>query len=97
MKNRKHASLLAVLLLFAFLLSGCGSAKSEEQSYAYDSAAPAEAPATMMEMGEVEMDRDYGADGIAASGGAVSNTASASAGTEGMQSEKIIYSAQAEV
>ena len=97
MKNRKHASLLAVLLLFAFLLSGCGSAKSEEQSYAYDSAAPAEAPTTMMEMGEVEMDRDYGADGIAASGGAVSNTASASAGTEGMQSEKIIYSAQAEV
>lgn len=97
MKNRKRASLLAVLLLFAFLLSGCGSAKSEEGAYSYDSAAPAEAPATMMEMEEAKWDGDYGADGIAASGGAVSNTASASGSTGGMQSEKIIYSAQAEV
>ena len=98
MKKKNFTSLLA-LALSALMLCGCGSAKSEaqydmaaaeENGYWYaetEMAAPAEAPAAPVPMPE-------------AMAGGIANTASTAAKAEQkgqLQTEKIIYSAYAEV
>ena len=98
--KKKNATSLLALLLSALLLCGCGSAKqsavtadmakAEENGYWYGAEAemaPAEAPAAPMPMPE-------------AAAGGIANTASTAARAESkgqMQTEKIIYSAYAEV
>ena len=88
---KKHIRILSVFLIAVMLLAlaGCGASAAKGTAYDSASSAPAEAPAAME---SYESDAMYGA-GLA-------NTTAGSAedsGTRDLNTEKIIYSAEAQL